>query len=478
MNPAPSHSHGADGPKAAEAQGRLALVDWPAPALEVLRRLREGDGQAVFVGGTVRDALLGHPIRGALDIATDRTPDQVMLRFPRVEPVGLAHGSVLILFEGLRIECTTFRCEGAYPDARHPESVAFTHDLDSDLARRDLTVNAMAYDPERRELTDPFGGLEDLERRVLRAVGDPQERFREDALRPVRVARFAATLEMTVDGETRRAMAGARERAKRLAPERVRMELERLIEAPAPSVGFELLREATLLELWMPELTSGYGVLQNRYHAHDVYEHSLRTCDAAPREKPWVRWAALLHDVGKPETREERRGDATFYGHEEAGARLASDVLVRLRFSNEARERIVHLVRHHMFDYRPQWTDAALRRWLRRVGVDAVADLFDLRIADVLANPRNEHLPSHLEEMRQRIEGLLSAKAALALHDLAVDGHDVMKTLSISSGPAVREVLDALLEDVTEHPEHNERSWLLERMRKRGNSGPLEPRKA
>ena len=445
---------------------KLRAHPWPPALLAALARLREGGGRAVLVGGTVRDVLLERASpEPVFDVATDVHPREVMARFPRVEPIGLAHGTVLVLAEGAAIECTTFRREGAYPDARHPEHVEFTHDLEADLARRDFTVNAIAWDPERGELADPFGGADDLAAGVLRAVGDAAARFHDDALRPVRLARFAATLEMQPERATREAMAGARERARQVAVERVRAELEKLMTAPRPSVGWELLRASGLLELWMPELVRGYGVTQNRYHAWDVWDHGLHTCDAAPADKPRVRWAALLHDVGKVDTRVERGpGEATFYGHDQVGAEIADRMLARLRFPNEEREAIVHLVREHMFDYRREWGDAAVRRWLRRVGVDHVADLFDLRIADSLGNGTRPPLVGGLELLRERVERELEAAQALHVRDLAVDGGDVMRALEAPPGPEVGRVLDRLLEEVLEDPARNRREVLLSRL--------------
>ena len=446
------------------ARARLLAFPWPAPLRAALGRLREGGHQAYLVGGTVRDALLERGAHEVFDVATDLVPGEVGARFERVEPVGIAHGTVLVLTGGTRIECTTFRREGGYPDARHPEHVEFTRDLRADLARRDLTVNAMAFDPESGALVDPHGGLADLGRRILRAVGDPVERFREDALRPVRAARFAATLEMELDPATRAALGRTPDRATLVAVERVREEFVRLMTARHPSVGFELLRVAGLLELWMPELVLGYGVPQNRYHAYDVYEHGLHTCDAAPADKPEVRWAALLHDIGKPATRVERAGEGTFYNHQFVGAEMADRLLERLRFPLESRARIVHLVREHMFDYRRGWSDAALRRWLRRVGEDAVADLFDLRIADTLGNGLRQGFPVTLEEMRARIMRLLADSRVLRVKDLAVDGNDVMRMLGIGPGPKVREALEALLEEVLDRPGRNTRDHLLARL--------------
>jgi putative nucleotidyltransferase with HDIG domain len=311
---------------------------------------------------------------------------------------------------------------------------------------------------------------------VLRAVGEPLERFREDALRPLRVARFTATLEMDPDEPLREALATARSapagdparpRFEAVAAERVWEELRRMMDAARPSRGFEVLREAGLLDLWLPELARCRGVPQNRYHAYDVYFHSIYTCDAAIPGKPEVRWAALLHDIGKPDTRAEKNGEGTFHRHEFVGAELADRLLERLRAPHEFRGRVVHLVREHMFDYRATWSDAALRRWLRRVGVENVADLFDLRIADMIGNGLKAGFPRYLDPMRRRIEALIADDQALHVRDLAVDGNDVMRELGVGPGRAVGEALDALLEEVLDDPSRNTRDRLLARLRER-----------
>jgi tRNA nucleotidyltransferase (CCA-adding enzyme) len=425
----------------------------------------------------VRDVLRGRPVTGSVDVATSVTPDQVSRRFTHVVPTGIAHGTVTILDGEPPIECTTFRREGPYSDARRPDDVQFTGDPLEDLARRDLTINALAYDPLGRELLDPHGGARDLERRRLCAVGEPLDRFREDALRPLRVARFTATLEMEPDAELEAALRRLPDPDSGYAPEavaleRVRDELLKLMSAPEPSRGFELLRLSRLLERWLPELARCRGVPQNRYHAYDVYYHSLYTCDAAPAGKPVVRWAALLHDIGKPDTRVERGGEGTFYNHQFVGADLADRLLERLRFPNDLRARIVHLVREHMFDYRPSWSDAALRRWLRQVGTDHVADLFDLRIADALGNGLRQGFPAYLSEMRERIERIIAEATAFKVTDLAVDGRDVMREVGIAPGPEVRATLEALLEEVLDRPERNTREHLLERLRQRRPFAP------
>jgi tRNA nucleotidyltransferase (CCA-adding enzyme) len=468
--------HGRVRAAAARAEARLRGHVWPPEVLSVLDRLRDGGGQAYLVGGTVRDALLGRA-GGAWDVATDRKPSEVMERFERVVPTGILHGTVLILAEGLQVECTTLRREGTYSDARRPDAVQFTADPLEDLERRDLTVNAMAFDPASGRLLDPEGGAADLERGCLRSVGDPLERFREDALRPLRVARLAAVLEMEPEAGLRAALAECVKpdsgvRLDAVSPERVRDELFKMLGAPRPSVGLELLRVAGLLAMWLPELEHCFGQRQNRFHAYDVYFHSLATCDAAPAAKPAVRWAALLHDIGKPDTFVERDGDGTFYRHEEVGAVIADRLLERLRVAGETRSLIVHLIREHMFEYRPEWSDAALRRWLRRVGPMNVADLFDLRIADALGNGLRRGFPSYLLEMRTRVEQLLESSRAFEVADLAVDGHDVMRELGIAPGPRVREALEGLLEEVLDRPERNNATDLVTRLREWRDAAP------
>jgi poly(A) polymerase/tRNA nucleotidyltransferase (CCA-adding enzyme) len=235
--------------------------------------------------------------------------------------------------------------------------------------------------------------------------------------------------------------------------------------AARPSRGLELLREARLLAHWLPELDACRGVPQNRFHAYDVYFHSLYSCDAARPEKPEVRWAALLHDIGKPGTRVERAGEGTFYGHAELGARLADARLAALRFPNEFREDVVHLIREHMFDFQVDWSDAAVRRFVRRVGVEHVADLFDLRMADALGNGTRGPDTRRLESMAKRIERVLREASALTVHQLAVDGDDVMHALGLPPGPEVGRVLAALLDQVIEQPGLNARETLLERLR-------------
>ncbi|HEY7728535.1 MAG TPA: HD domain-containing protein [Candidatus Eisenbacteria bacterium] len=437
----------------------------PGPVLVLIRRLQDAGHGAYAVGGAVRELLRGIDIAD-WDVATSARPEQVTALFPRVVPTGLPHGTVTVLTDGGSCEVTTFRTEHGYADARHPDHVAFVEDIETDLSRRDFTVNAIAWDPIAGRVVDPFDGRADLSRRLVRCVGDPLERFREDGLRPIRAARFAATLEFELEEETFRALGPARDSVARIAAERVRGELMKLLAAREPSRGFEVLRRSGLLSVWLPELAECVAVTQNRYHAYDVYFHTLHTCDAAPAGKPLVRLAALFHDVGKPRTRAEREdGEATFYNHQFVGAQMAEEAMTRLRFSREEIQRVAHLVREHMFDYRREWTDAAVRRFLRKVGVEHVADLFDLRIADNLGNGLKTGFPHYLGELADRVAEILRRQEALTVRDLAVDGHDVMRVLGVAAGPRVGRILDRLLEEVLEDPSRNDRERLLGRLR-------------
>jgi putative nucleotidyltransferase with HDIG domain len=439
----------------------------PGPILDVLRGLQEAGHRAYVVGGAVRELLLGEkPAPFDWDIGTSATPDEVLRLHPKAITTGARFGTITVPTEAGPCEVTTFRVESEYRDARRPERVTFVRELGEDLKRRDFTVNAIAWDPRSDRLVDPTGGMPDLEARLLRAVGDPRERFREDGLRPIRAARFAATLEFTLETETARALSDAREVVGRVAAERVQDELVKMLGAREPSLGFEVLRRSGLLDIWLPEIHAAIAVAQNRYHAYDVYYHTIYTCDAAPVGKPVVRLAALFHDVGKPATRVEKEdGEATFYNHRFVGETMAREAMERLRFSRDWTDRVAHLVREHMFDYRPEWSDAAVRRFIRSVGVDAIADLFDLRIADNIGNGLKIGFPHYLEEMRERVEAILEAEEALSVRDLAVDGKDVMSVLGVPPGPRVGEILDHLLEEVLENPALNRREALLERIR-------------
>ena len=446
---------------ARELPGRL-----PGRVLEVLRALKARGWQGYIVGGVVRDVLLGRGAPGDWDVATDASPQEVLSLFPDALQVGMVHGTVGVRDGERIVEVTTFRADWGYSDARHPDGVSYLSRIEEDLARRDFTVNAMAFDPLEARFVDPADGWADLKVGVLRAVGDPYERLREDGLRALRAARFAAQLDFSLDGATLAAISGTRGQVARVAVERVREELQKLVVAEWVRRGFGVLDRSGLLEDLLPELAACRDVYQNRYHAYDVYGHSIATLENAPRQKPRVRWAALLHDIGKPATKVLRDGEGTFYNHQHLGAEMADAMLRRLRFGNAERETIVHLVREHMFDYRGEWTDAALRRFVRRVGRENLADLFDLRIADTLGNGLRQGFPHYLEELHARIEALLEREAALSVRDLALDGVDIMRLLEISPGPRVGAAQEFLLEAVMEEPRRNTRAELEELLRR------------
>jgi tRNA nucleotidyltransferase (CCA-adding enzyme) len=442
----------------------------PDDVLAVCQRLRQAGHEAHLVGGGVRDLLLGRA-PSDFDVATSAHPDQVMSLFGNryAIPTGLQHGTVTVLAgEAPRqrpVEVTTFRGEGEYLDGRHPSSVSFGATLVEDLARRDFTMNAMAYDPVDGVLTDPFGGQPDLAARLVRAVGDPVARFREDGLRPMRAVRQATQLGFAIDPPTAQAMAGALDSFRKVSAERVRDELIKLAVAPGPSRGLELMREGGLLAVVMPELLEGVGCQQNRYHRFDVYHHTLATMDSTPPD-PVVRLGALLHDVGKPRARQPREGapgEYRFFKHEYVGAQMADDICRRLKLPNAQREGVTALVEHHMFYYTPEWSDGNVRRFVRRVGAERLPALFALREADIAGRGFGEDPKRETTELVQRIQAVATADAALQVKDLVVDGKDVMRVLGIPPGRQVGQVLERLLERVLDDPSLNRRD-VLERL--------------
>ena len=434
----------------------------PHSVVELCRRLERAGFRAWAVGGGLRDLLMER-VPKDWDLATSATPQQVMKVFERVIPTGIAHGTVTVMLGKEGFELTTLRGEGAYSDGRHPDSVHFIEDIEQDLARRDFTVNAVAYDPLADKLIDPFGGVRDLRARVLRTVGTAADRFGEDGLRVLRAARFVATLGFELEADTERSIPGALGSFAKVSPERVREEWLRTLGAELPSRGFEVMLRTGILGVTCPELVEQHGCEQNRYHAYDVWTHSLQCMDACSRGAVH-RLAGLLHDLGKPRTRamSDKTQDYTFYNHEAVGAGMAEVWLKRYRFSNEQCERVVHLVRHHLICYSEDWSDGAVRRFVRRVGPANIDDLLELGRADALAKGRPvEAELAALERLRERIEQAAEQGVALGTRDLAIDGGDVMQRLGCRPGPIIGRVLEALLQRVLDAPELNERDALL-----------------
>ncbi len=443
----------------------------PDDVVELCRKLRDAGYEAWLVGGAVRDLLRGTAAKD-FDVATSAEPPDVTRLFGRKRtiPTGEKHGTVTVLTERAghkeHVEVTTYRGEGAYSDGRRPDGVVFVRTLDEDLKRRDFTMNAIAYDPLGDALADPYGGQRDLEARLIRAVGDARERFGEDGLRAMRAVRFAAQLEFAIDAATEAAIPETIDVFRKVSAERVRDELVKILSARVPSVGLELMRTTGLLGATIPELLEGVGMHQNRYHAHDVWHHTLAAVDATELlgNPPWlVRFAALLHDVAKPRTaapKEDSPAENTFYRHELVGAKMADAIGRRLKLANEERETIVNLVGNHMFWYTPEWSDGTVRRFISRVGVEHLEGLFALRAGDVRARGRDEAPGTEIDALRARAAAEVAKASALKITDLAVGGADVMEVLACRPGPIIGDVLRALLERVLDDDTLNSREQL------------------
>lgn len=419
--------------------------------------------QLFLVGGALRDNLLGGQ-NTDYDFATDARPEEVMKMFRSVVPVGIAHGTVLVLFEGDEYEVTTFRTESTYSDNRRPDEVTFVPTIDEDLKRRDFTINAFAYDVIHNTFIDNFDGKKDIAEGIIRAIGNPGERFDEDALRMLRACRFACKLNFTIEEATLEAMTERADLIKKISSERVRDELIKIMKSPKPSIGIEYMRECGLLKHILPELLEGYKVDQNRFHKFDVYHHNLFSCDAAPADNVIVRFAALFHDIAKPRTRRAKEDDEnSFYNHEIIGGRMAYRILKGLKFSNEQINRITHLIKHHMFYYTHEWTDGAVRRFIRKVGLEHMADLFLLRDADRAGNGTKQGIPKAFLDFKDKIEEILEKDNALKVTDLEINGNLLMENLKLKPGPIIGEILNYLLELVLDNPELNTFEQLLEK---------------
>lgn len=434
----------------------------PADVLGVCQRLRAAGHEAFLVGGGIRDLLLGRP-PADFDVATNAHPPQVMSLFGSrfAIPTGLQHGTVTVVTEGAagprHVEVTTYRGEGAYIDGRRPSSVTYVGSLEEDLSRRDFTMNAIGFDPLSGELRDPFGGRTDMAARRIRAVGDPEARFREDGLRPMRAVRQAAQLQFEIDPPTRDAIRPTLDVVRKVSAERVRDEMLKMLGARQPSRGIELMRVTGLLETVLPELLESYGVTQNRFHKHDVYAHTLAVVDATEGDAI-TRLGALLHDIGKPRARQPREGapgEYSFFKHEYVGAEMAEEVCRRWKLSNADRERVVAMVAHHMFFYTPEWTDGTVRRFVRKIGPDLLPRLFALREGDIAGRGFQENPETELGELRRRIAVVAAEDAAMRVSDLAINGRDVMRILDIAPSKAIGVLLERLLDRVLDDPALN-----------------------
>jgi tRNA nucleotidyltransferase (CCA-adding enzyme) len=439
----------------------------PPLVKKVIRKIRQNGFEAYLVGGAVRDLLLGRG-RGDFDITTNAKPAKIMKIFAKTVPTGIKHGTVTVIEHGRSFEVTTYRKEGKYSDSRRPDSVKFISNLKEDLSRRDFTINAMAYDVDSNLLIDPFSGKKDLQGKTIRTVGNPLKRFREDALRPIRAARFAAALGFKVEPKTLFAMGCVLKKIAKISSERIRDELLKILESNKPSIGLNLLKESGILRTIMPELAEAEGFDQGGLHDFDLLTHSFLAADNAPKSQPLLRFAALMHDIAKTQTRIIDGKNYHFYGHDSLGATETKRIMKRLKFSNKDIEYVVSLIRNHMFNYNSYWKDSALRRLLARTGKDNIDDLLKLREADARACGRNRKPGAEFYQLKRRIKKVKSEDLALKVTDLPVNGNDVMKTLGIGPGKVVGDILKQLLEIVMDDKSKNSRPKLLKMIKSLG----------
>ncbi|CAN5559550.1 HD domain-containing protein [soil metagenome] len=440
----------------------------PHEVRRIARRLEEAGYATWTVGGAVRDALARIP-PGDWDLTTAARPADVQRLFRRTVPISVEHGTVGVLGrDGHLYEITTFRRDVESFGRR--ARVSFADTLEEDLERRDFTINAVAWHPLTGEIRDPHGGVDDLRRGVLRTVGDPAERFREDRLRVLRALRFAGRFQLRIEPATWEALRAAAEALPELSAERIREELFKVLGGlRIPSVSLRLYADSGALRVLYPELQACIGVGEGRREkGEDVWTHLLRTTDALPRYRPLLRLAALLHDVGKPPTQEEREGEIRFPQHAEVGAALAREILRRLKCSNAEIDRTTHLVAQHSDVPAADAPDAELRRWVRRVGRDYLWDLFRLRFAEcrVRAGGDCSRREGELLTLYRRVRRLLAAQVPLEITDLAVGGRE-LRGLGIPAGPLYGEILRDLLERVTDDPSLNTPERLLAIVRQR-----------
>jgi len=441
----------------------------PPEVKKVALGLRKGGFEAYLVGGCVRDLVIGRKPKD-WDFTTNAKPEDIQRLFPDsfyendFGTVGIKTDSpdpTLAV-----IEVTPYRTETGYSDKRRPDAVTFGESLEEDLARRDFTVNAIAYDESKGHLIDPYKGQNDLKDKVLRTVRDPEERFEEDALRLMRAVRLVAELSFALDSDTAAAIQKKAKNLGHVSRERIRDEFSRILLSNEPMMALVLAQQLGLLEYIAPDLLRGIGVEQNQAHSYTVFEHNLRSMQHAA-DKGWeldIRLAALFHDVSKPETRRwlKEKGDWSFHGHEVVGARVAEKALHDLRFSRETIEKVRKLVRWHMFFSDPdQITLSAVRRMIRNVGEENIWDLLNLRICDRIGTGRPKEQPFRFRKYKAMVEEALRDPISVGM--LKTDGTRIMKTFHVEPGPKIGFVLSALLEEVLEDPKRNTEAYLDEK---------------
>jgi poly(A) polymerase/tRNA nucleotidyltransferase (CCA-adding enzyme) len=449
----------------------------PKEIKSVINGLEKKGFEAYIVGGCVRDFLRG-VVPQDWDVATNAIPEEVKKIFPKsfyenkFLTVTVHTGSKN---ERLKeIEITTYRSEAGYTDKRHPDEVKAVKTIKEDLSRRDFTINAVALAEGKNkkvEIIDPFFGQEDLKKEIIKAVGNPEERFQEDALRMMRAARFSVTLgpNWQIEEETKQAVKKKAVLLKEISEERIRDEFNKIIMSERAAQGIELLRELGLLKYIIPELEEGFGVGQNKHHIYECYEHSLRSLDFAAKKNfnQYVRIAALLHDIAKPATKRGEGENSTFYGHEVVGARMANKILERLKFPRKDIDKIVRLVRYHLFYYNvDEVSESSVRRLVRQAGPENMEELLQVRMADRIGSGVPKAEPYKLRHLKYIIERV--SQDPISAKMIKVSGNDIMKILKIQPSRKVGQILDILLSYVLADPKKNKKDLLEKEVKKLG----------
>lgn len=443
----------------------------PPVVRDVHARLKEAGFEAYLVGGCVRDLLLERTPKD-WDITTNASPEEIQPLYTETFYEN-QYGTVGVVTDSddarLKvIEITPYRTEGEYTNARHPDRVSWSDTLSDDLKRRDFTINAIAYDPVTDTLIDEHGGEQDLKRKTVVTVGEPSDRFAEDALRMLRAVRIAAELDFTLDGGAAAGIASNAAKLAHISRERVRDELLRILESDRPMQAIFVAQKLGILTFMIPELEEGIGCAQNQAHSFDVFEHLLRTMQHAA-DQNWplvVRLAGLLHDVGKPATRRwsDEKGDWTFYGHDVVSARMARKILADLRFPRDVAQKAEALIRWHMFFSDPDTvTLSAVRRVITRVGKENIQDLLNLRVCDRIGTGRPKAHPFRLRKYMSMVDEAM--RDPISVNMLHIDGRRIMEITNTQPGPRIGWTLHALLEEVLDDPAKNTKEHLEERAR-------------
>ncbi len=444
----------------------------PDTVLSIYKTLENKNFEVYFVGGCVRNILLKRPIKD-WDLTTNAKPEDLTKIFKNSfydNKFGTVGIPIKIGGKESVVEVTTYRTENGYKDKRHPESVSWGKTIEEDLSRRDFTINAIALRINEKsyfELIDPFNGEKDLKKKIVKAVGDANKRFKEDALRLIRAVRIATELEFKIEKNTLEKIKEDAFLIKHVSFERIRSEILKIISTKNAYDGVMLLKTCGLLGDILPELLEGVDVSQvrpGRHHTTDVFTHNVMSLKYCPSENPIVKFATLLHDIGKPKVAvKDKEGFIIFHNHEVVGARIAEKICERLKFSKKEKEKIVTLIRWHMFSVNENLTDAGVRRFIRRIGVDNVSDMMDLRVGDRLGGGTQTAESWRLKLFKKKVEEQLKP-LPFSINDLAIDGKDVMEILKIKPGPKIGQILQSIFEEVDEDLSKNNKEYLTKRI--------------